>query len=934
MRKNDTAVWICSSDLCHFLWKNPAATDLWNNVTLFEGKPFSSEQIEQIWYSLDRGSRFVHWFSNDEPRYFECSQLPDGSYIFTEEDPAVVQQPQLIEAYPDENHLVSIFDQTGELITLSTEGKRLIGSGDYSFEDRFSDASVADTLWRAVYSCDFVTDYAQTKTTHGYLWHFLILEKVYLSNHEWVVRLTEHDADEFLKREKGLHSSLREQEVIFENAGVGICYTLSGESQGRKVLRCNQKFADIFGYDAGELIGKSSHLFYKDTRSFKELGNKAYPILRKGELFTQRIQLKRKDGTLFWVQLRSKIISEQNPDLGYMWVIEDIDAYIQANVALEHILREQNLIFEHAMVGIVFLRNRRVTRCNRRFEEIFGYESGELEGLSSRHWYLSEEDWLAAGEACYEPLSNGEVFEGEMLLSGKGERPIWCDVRSKAIDSNDLSKGSIWITMDITERKKADEDLLRAHEQLEKRVEERTKALAETVGELHIEIAEREMAEERVKHMALHDALTGLPNRTLMEERLAEFMSSVDQRQKLLAVLFIDLDRFKLVNDSWGHQEGDQLLIQVANRLNAVVGEGDVVARVGGDEFVILLPELQDRERAGAVIHKIQESFQNEVHLALRGVYVTPSIGVSFYPDDGASGAELLMNADAAMYQAKDQGRNCARFYEKGTEDQVRGKAELVSALFQALKDQQFELHYQPQVDVKHNGIVGVEALIRWRHPERGVISPAEFIPLAEETGLIVDLGYWILDSACQQLARWSDAGLSDLTLAVNLSSLQVQQPDFGDNLVQVIERYGIDPTKLELELTESIIMRNAEETIKTLDHFHQLGIKISVDDFGTGYSSLSYLKRLPLDKLKIDRSFVRDICTVPDDALICRTIISMAHNLNMQVIAEGVEYQEQLSLLKDYGCELYQGYLFAKPLPIDEIETLIRGHQQLEEVR
>ncbi|MGB0467902.1 MAG: sensor domain-containing protein [Pontibacterium sp.] len=716
-----------------------------------------------------------------------------------------------------------------------------------------------------------------------------------------------------------LRNTLQEQKVIFEHASTGICFI-----RNRQIIRCNSIFAEIYGYQADELVGQSSQILYPSQEAYEAVGDAAYPRLMEGTLYTHKLRMKRKDGSLFWTQIRGKIISCDEPGLGYIWMIKDIDDHMQANQALKAILNEQQLILDHAMVGIVFLKKRLVTRCNRRFEEIFGYDKGELKGASSRLWYHSEDAWSEAGKDCYLPLSQGEVYQGEMLLARKDGSSLWCEVRSKAIDPADLSQGSIWITMDISERKAADAALNQAHEKLEQRVEERTRELGLAINELHQEISERRLAEERVKHMAHHDALTGLPNRMLLEERLANALQQASSHNEKLAVLFIDLDRFKHVNDSLGHHEGDLLLIQASRWLQQAVRHSDTVARLGGDEFVIVLPHIQNPEQVSRIVQAIQQAFVQEVQLSLQDIFVTASIGIALYPGDGQSAGELMKNADAAMYHAKGQGRNCAQFFNRGIDDCLKERVSLESALFQGLTQQQFELYYQPQIDVKTNRVIGVEALIRWHHPEKGLISPTAFIPLAEETGLILEIGRWVLKNACRQAAAWQKQGFN-LTVSANLSALQVQQSQFVADISDIITNSGLRPELFELELTESLIMKNTEETIATLHQLHQLGLQISVDDFGTGYSSLSYLKRLPLDKLKIDRSFVTDICTDPDDAMICRTIISMAHNLNMQVIAEGVETQEQLALLKKYGCEYCQGYLLYPPLPADQITALLQ---------
>ncbi len=924
MQKNDIAIWGFDPKRPAVLWANRAACSLWQQNAFTEDEQPSLEQLQQFSHALSISETFRFAFDNQQ-HWFKAELLADHCFLITEVAAPVLpyQQPEPTPLAAQRN-LLSLYNQSGRLIDRSEEAERLLNEGETRFHERFLDPQEAEAIWQHLEITDYYEGACQMHSAQGVRWHVLNLSKRYISASDWQIQLREMDIDQFIRNEERLRSTLREQQVIFEHAGTGICFTKDLPDNYRQIVRCNHKFAEIYGYSTDELIGQSSAMLYASAEEYQYVGDAAYPRLGDGGLYSYRLKMKRKDGSLFWSEIRGKMISPQNPELGYIWIIEDINDYVQANQALKTVLNEHQLILDHAMVGIVFLKNRRVTHCNRRFEEIFGYDDGELHDSSSRQWYLSEHDWREAGRACYEPLSRGDVFKGEMLLSRKDGSPLWCEVSSKAIDPSDLDRGSIWITMDISERKAADAALARANEELEQRVESRTQELANAVQDLHQEINERRMAEERVKHMALHDALTGLPNRVLLEERLEQAVELAQRNSGQLAVLFIDLDRFKHINDSMGHHEGDQLLIQVANKLHDAVRSHDTVARLGGDEFVVVLNQVTSSEEVEQIIRQIQSSFQQEIRLALQDIYVTPSIGVAMYPNDGTSAIDLMKNADAAMYHAKDKGRNCSQFFNRGIDDSLKERVVLENALYQALKQQQFQLHYQPQVDVTSNRVIGAEALIRWRHPEKGLISPDAFIPLAEETGLIIDIGRWVLQEACQQLSRWCDQGMDDFVVSANLSALQVHQPEFVGDVQTIIDRSGVSPHLVDLELTESMIMRNAEETIAALKRLHNLGLQISVDDFGTGYSSLSYLKRFPLDKLKIDRSFVNDITADPDDAMICRTIISMAHNLNLKVIAEGVETHEQLSLLRNYGCELYQGYLFSRPVPADQISSMI----------
>ncbi len=714
---------------------------------------------------------------------------------------------------------------------------------------------------------------------------------------------------------------LKEQQVILDNAGAGICFV-----RDRLIHRCNRQFAHIYGYDSpDQLIGTSSEQLYPDSVSFRQLGVKAYPSMLRGKRHTTELQMIRRDGTPFWCRITGNLISADTPALGSIWIIEDIDQQRRANEALNALHHQQQLILDHAMVGIAFMRQRTVSRCNQRMADMLGYTLDELAGISTRAFYPSTEAWEAAGLQHREMLGQGKTFSTEIELQNKDGGRLWCDLRSKAINPDNLDEGSIWIIMDISERKAHERTLLRAHDALEQRVTERTRELENVVTNLHREIEERRIAEERIRHLAQHDSLTGLPNRSLFDQRLEAQLVKAAATGRKLAVLFIDLDRFKHINDSLGHHEGDILLHTLAERLRQATGHENTLARIGGDEFVILLNNSEPYERIEQLIHRIQSGLQPSIHVGTHEFSVSASVGVAIYPHDGSDIQTLIKHANTAMYRAKANGGNRYHFYNHHLDREAVERVELRNALYQALRNQEFELHYQPQVSASDGRIVGVEALIRWHRPGKGMVSPACFIPLAEECGLINEIGHWVLESACAQLKAWQQAGI-ELRVAVNLSAAQLDDPGFYDRLEDCLERHGLQPQHLELELTESILMKQVDHTIELLNRLDQLGVHLSIDDFGTGYSSLSYLKRFPLDTLKIDQSFVRDLCIDQDDAVICRTIISMANNLNLTVTAEGVEQPDQLNKLAEFGCDLYQGYLFSRPLPADEITRL---HQQ-----
>lgn len=441
--------------------------------------------------------------------------------------------------------------------------------------------------------------------------------------------------------------------------------------------------------------------------------------------------------------------------------------------------------------------------------------------------------------------------------------------------------------------------------------------------------ASRTSADE-IEHLAFYDQLTNLPNRRLLMDRLKHLLASRTQQARQSALLFIDLDNFKTLNDTLGHDVGDLLLQNVAIRLSTCIREGDTVARLGGDEFVIILENLscQPVEAAAQteiVGEKILTSLNQPYQLDTYSYNNSPSIGVTLFSNSQISAEELMKQADIAMYQAKKAGRNTLCFFDPDMQAAINARAELEAELRIALENHQFHLYYQIQVDGSCQPL-GAEALIRWMHPQRGLVPPVQFIPLAEETGLILPIGRWVLDTACAQLKIWQNSPRTqNLVLAVNVSAKQFRQPDFADQIQEIVQRHGINPARLKLELTESLLLENIESIIATMNTLNKIGVQFSLDDFGTGYSSLQYLKRLPLNQLKIDQSFVRDIIMNNSDKAIVRTIIAMAKSLNLKVIAEGVETEEQRHLLQNKGCTHFQGYLFSKPIPIESFNVLIK---------
>jgi diguanylate cyclase (GGDEF)-like protein len=464
----------------------------------------------------------------------------------------------------------------------------------------------------------------------------------------------------------------------------------------------------------------------------------------------------------------------------------------------------------------------------------------------------------------------------------------------------------------------------RYESQLEEMVEERTHKLATAIASLQEEIAERKRAEEQVNYLSYYDPLTNLPNQELFRAGLTSALTIAQSSHRQLAMILFSIDRFKKFNDTLGHDVGSQLLRSVAERLNACVRDGDVVARFDGDEFSLLLPHVSGAEDAIKIAQRTQEALNAPFELNGHTLYLTASFGVSLYPEDGSDGQLLMQNASVALFRAKQQGGNTLQFYTADMNTKALERMTLENDLRCALEREEFLVYYQPLVSSDSGQITGMEALVRWQHAERGLISPAEFIPLAEDTGLIVPIGKWVLRTACAQNKAWQDAGFVPLHVAVNFSARQFEQSNLSELVAQVLHETGLNPRYLELELTESAVMKNAGLSVGILRELRGMGVHVSIDDFGTGYSSLSYLRQFPINKLKIDQSFVREINTNESDSQIVRAVIALAHSLKLKVVAEGVETKEQLAFLHLLNCDEMQGYLFSRPVPAQAFEELL----------
>jgi diguanylate cyclase (GGDEF)-like protein/PAS domain S-box-containing protein len=458
------------------------------------------------------------------------------------------------------------------------------------------------------------------------------------------------------------------------------------------------------------------------------------------------------------------------------------------------------------------------------------------------------------------------------------------------------------------------------------------RAVRDAVGNIALhegtveDITDRKAAEERVQYLAYYDALTGLPNRTLLQDRLSKALASARRQKDKVALLFLDLDRFKNINDSLGHSVGDLLLQDVAERLKRSAREQDTVARLAGDEFLIVLTDVKDIRDAAVAAERFMDAMTAEFVVQSHPLSISCSLGISIFPEHGADGETLIKNADAAMYCAKDYGRDNFRFFTEDMNAQVVERLTLENSLRLALDKKELFLEYQPQMDIGTGRITGLEALLRWQHPELGLVPPDKFIRIAENSGLIMPIGEWVFRTACSQARKWQDEGLPAVPVAVNVSAVQFRQEGFRELIRRVLHETGLASQYLELELTESLLLSNADVRLLVLQELKAMGLRLAIDDFGTGYSSFSYLKQFPVSKLKIDRSFIRDVAVNPDDAAITTAIISMAKSLNLKVIAEGVENEEQMSFLRAHHCDEIQGYYFSKPLSTDEVVDKLRG--------
>ncbi|MCC2957034.1 EAL domain-containing protein [Massilia sp. IC2-477] len=646
----------------------------------------------------------------------------------------------------------------------------------------------------------------------------------------------------------------------------------------------NRMMADLLGVPDGLLLEQRPAL--EALIPCDELANRAAEALASGAPHDN--VLVTLDGRADGVRYVDFNIRRTRKDGSYMLLLigQDITFRRRARMRLQESEEFFRLTFNQAAVGIVLLGgDGRVLRTNSKMSQILGYS--EIELLQRFYQQLMCEEDLAEEQALINRLKAGEIsdYQREKRLQRRDGAQVWVSVSVSAMRDANGRQRFICVVKDIQRQKQAEEALLR---------------------------------------MANHDALTGLPNRVLMQDRLGQAIMHAHRAGRQVAVMFIDLDRFKHVNDSLGHDAGDALIVEIARRLSASLRESDTVARQGGDEFVVVLPDLAGQDDATKVARKLLDNLFQPMLLCGHEVFPSGSIGIAMYPRDGADSATLLKCADSAMYGSKGQGGNHYSFYASEMGEQAALHLRMEGALQRALQREEFLLVYQPVVDIGSGRVAGVEALLRWQPVGRPMVSPAEFIPLAEETGLIVPIGDWVLATAMRQQVAWNEAGLDPVRISVNLSARQFLGQDVAQRVAALLEETGCDPAMLTLEITESVLMENPAAATETMGRLAAMGVQLAIDDFGTGYSSLASLKRFPIHSLKIDRSFVMDLTQDADDAAIVNAVIALAHSMKLNVIAEGVETREQLAFLQEHGCDQMQGYCFSRPVAPASIAVLL----------
>lgn len=689
------------------------------------------------------------------------------------------------------------------------------------------------------------------------------------------------DISERRKAQDALRKS-EEYENLFKHANDAIVVF---DPHTEEILDANDFACRLFGYERAEIVGETLALVYRDER---ERRNRTTKLLENGSIESYESIHYRKDGSPVCVSINSSLI-EFSGKTAILSFKRDVTAKYEADRALRESENKLRMLIESMREGLIQLDNDdRIVFTNRRFCEMIGYTEHELLGQKASQLLLSSEEKKIVKKA-NQRRREGVSETYEIKLKTKGGDSIWSLVGAVPIlDSEDNVIGSMSIHSDITERKRA---------------------------------------EEMLRHNAMHDLLTGLPNRALFLEHLRRVINRSPLRKSNFAVLFLDFDGFKLINDSLGHAAGDELLRCIAQRLQSVIRANDVVARLGGDEFTILLDELLEPQDFINVVERIQSIFREPFQIEGREIFISASIGIALKDEKYLSPEDILRDADIAMYRAKSAGKARYEIFNQQMHEQITRRLQLETELRSAFEKNEFLVFYQPVVELATHEIMGFEALIRWQHPTHGLIMPGEFIPIAEETGVIVPIGEWVLEEACRQLCEWQARYPynQSLTVSINLSCKQFTQLDLAERVRKILVRTGLNARSLRLEVTETHIMENNHLAVTIMNDLRNLGVRLSIDDFGTGYSSLSYLQRLPIDYLKIDRSFVGLLDSTQENREIVKAIVMLAKNLGMDVIAEGIETIAQAETLMNLECRFGQGYLYSKPTDAKAAENLLK---------
>jgi diguanylate cyclase (GGDEF)-like protein/PAS domain S-box-containing protein len=684
------------------------------------------------------------------------------------------------------------------------------------------------------------------------------------------------DISERKYNEMRIEALLAEQGAVLDNVMFGILYV-----RERRVVSTNRRFDELFGYAEGELVDDPVGVLFPSAEDCAQGLEASAPVLARGDDYSEERLFRHRDGRLFWCAVSGRAFDPERIDAGAIWVFADITERRQA----EEKLRLSATVLEHIADGVMVIDvHGRIAATNPAFTQITGYTEREAVGTYSNLTRMTGAD-AGFHETLWADLAETGFWRGEIRnLRKNGDTYLeWLTV-SAVRDDHDAVTHYVCVFSDITKVKES---------------------------------------QDKLDHLAHHDPLTGLPNRLLFHDRLQHAMVRTARAHRQLAVMFIDLDRFKTVNDTLGHHVGDELLKQVAALLAGCLRDGDTLARLGGDEFIVLLEDIDGAQGARQVAEKLMQLFERPVLVSDYELFVTGSVGISLFPHDAVDMNVLIRNADVAMYQAKARGRNGYQLYAPSMDGDGAERLRMEGLLRRAIERGEIRLHYQPQVEIDTGRLIGAEALVRWHSPELGHVPPVRFIPLAEDIGFIGQLGAWVLEEACRQVVCWEQAGLYVPKIAVNLSGRQFDRGSVAPLVARALADTGLAPQRLQLEVTESVIM-NTGDALQYINDLHALGVELAIDDFGTGYSSLAYLKQLPVQTLKIDRSFIQDIATgkdgCGDDEAIAGAIVQLGKSMDLAVIAEGVETAEQAAFLLRQGCRRAQGYLYGRPMEAGEL--------------